>query len=480
MILLSYDRRDNMGGNILTKAIVYSYRGLFATIYFLFGKKKKIEEMFLLDNSDGINLDTTDAFVKREEKKFNDISEQIGDKISFRYKATNESGKKINGTFDAYNIDQAKRYLENSGLKITQIAPRSKYDFDINIGSPLSLSDIAFALTQLATYIRAGITLVDSVRILAKQTEKPSKKRIYDMIVYDLLSGDDFSTALAKQSKVFPKLLINMVKSAELTGDLPNVLDEMSSYYTSIAKTRKEIKSAMTYPTVVLIFAILVVTFVLIWIVPQYQTMFEGFGAQLPAITVMTIAFSDFLRANLLNILILIIIFLLIYLYLFKNVRSFRSMMQRIYLHIPVIKKIIMYSEVSMFSRTFASLINHGVFITDSMDVLLNISENEIYRSIIVKTVQNLNSGGKISDAFKNHWAFPMVAYEMIVTGENTGELGTMMEKVADYYDSLHKNAVTSIKSLIEPILIIFLAGSVGLIILAVILPMFEMYKVIT
>ena len=299
------------------------------------------------------------------------------------------------------------------------------------------------------------------------------------MIVYDLLAGDDFSTALEKQPKVFPKLLINMAKSAELTGDLPNVLEEMANYYSSIAKTRKEIKSAMTYPTVVFIFAIVVVTFVLIWIVPQYQTMFEGFGADLPVITVMTIKFSTFLQENLLYILIILIIFLLVYIYLFRNVRSFRKTMQTIYLHIPVIRNIIMYSEVSMFSRTFASLLNHGVFITDSMDVLMNISENEIYRGIIINTVKNLNAGGKISEAFKDHWAFPVVAYEMIVTGENTGELGTMMEKVADYYDSLHKNAVTSIKSLIEPFLIIFLAGSVGLIILAVILPMFQMYEVI-
>ncbi len=154
--------------------------------------------------------------------------------------------------------------------------------------------------------------------------------------------------------------------------------------------------------------------------------------------------------------------------------------MQNIYLHLPVLKNIIMYSEISMFCRTFASLINHGVYITDSMDVLLNVSENEVYRSIIIDTVKNLNSGGKISDAFKDNWAIPVVAYEMIVTGENTGELGTMLEKVADYYDSLHKNSVSAIKSLIEPFLIIFLAGSVGLIILAVILPMFEMYSVIT
>ena len=139
-----------------------------------------------------------------------------------------------------------------------------------------------------------------------------------------------------------------------------------------------------------------------------------------------------------------------------------------------------MYSEVSMFSRTFASLINHGVYITDSMDVLLNVSENEVYRKIIANTVRNLNMGGKISESFKDHWAFPLVAYEMIVTGENTGQLGTMLDKVANYYDGLHKNAVNSIKSLIEPILIVFLAGSVGIIILSIIIPMFEMYKVIS
>ena len=466
--------------DFIKNTITYSYRGLFSVIYFIIGKKSKIDEMFALDTEDKMNIDVKDSFVKREKGKFATNPEESFEKISFRYKGKNSEGKVFNDTFEAYNIEQAKKYLKGSGVEVMEIAPRKKYDFDISFGSPLSLDDLAFALTQLSTYIRAGITLVDSVKVLAKQTEKPAKKKIYDIIVYDLLAGDDFSVALAKQPKVFPKLLVNMCKSAELTGDLPNVLDEMANYYTSIAKTRKEIKSAMTYPTIVLIFAVIVVTFVLIWIVPQYQTMFEGFGAELPGITVITIAISNFLKQNLLGIMILIVIILLLYIYLFRNVRSFRKTMQNFYLHLPVLKNIIMYSEISMFSRTFASLLNHGVYITDSMDVLLNVSENEVYRSIIMQTVKNLNAGGKISDAFKDHWAIPVVAYEMIVTGETTGELGTMMEKVADYYDSLHRNAVSSIKSLIEPFLIIFLAGSVGLIVLAVILPMFEMYKVIS
>ena len=332
----------------LKNIITYFYRGLFSTIYFIFRKTKKIDEMFELDTEGQINMNPNDAFVKKEDSEFHELHEDLYDKISFRYKAKKKDGKIITGTFDAYNIELAKKYLKNSELEVIEIAPRKKFDIDINIGNPISIDELAFALTQLSTYIRAGITLVDSVRILAKQTDKPNKRKIYDMIVYDLLSGDDFSKALSKQPKVFPKLLINMTKSAELTGDLPNTLDEMADYYTSIAKTRKEIKSAMTYPSIVFIFAVIVVAFVLIWIVPQYQTMFEGFGADLPQITVMTIKLSDFLRENVLGILIIIVIILFLYLYLFRNMRSFRKTMQNIYLHTPVLKNIMILAELEL------------------------------------------------------------------------------------------------------------------------------------
>ena len=444
--------------SFFTNLITYAYKGFFATIYFIIGKKHKIKEMFMLDDVNGVNMNTNDVFASHMTSDTSFVPETAQtDKIHFTYKAKDKNGKIVKSTFDAYNIEQAKRFLTQEGLEIVKIKPRSKLDIDIKIGNPLSVSELAFALTQLATYLRAGITLVDSVRILAKQTLKSSKRKIYELIIYDLLAGDNFSSSLARQPKVFPKLLVNMVKSAELTGDLPNVLEDMAEYYTAIDKTRKEIKSAMTYPTVVFIFSIIVVTFVLVWVVPQYQSMFSGYGIEI--------------------LLIFIIIILLIYIFLFKNVRSFRLMMQTIYLHIPVLKNIIMYSEISMFTKTFSSLLNHGVYITDSMDVLLKVSDNEVYRNVILQTVKNLNAGGKISEAFKDHWAIPIVAYEMIVTGENTGKLGTMMEKVYLYYDNLHTNAVTQIKSLIEPILIVFLAGSVGIIILSIILPMFQMYE---
>ena len=462
--------------------ITYAYRGLVSIIYFITGRKDKIRDIIELDEESDILAshkkgDGEGFYDAVADYKARKEAQLTIEKQRYRYVATDSKGKKIKGTFDAYNIDQAKKFLTDEGLNIVTINLRTKYDVDLTLGNPLSVADLAFALTQLSTYIKAGITLIDSVRILAKQADKPDKKKIYQLIIYDLLSGDSFSDALTKQPKVFPKLLVNMVRSAELTGDLPAILDDMANYYETTDKSRKEVKSAMTYPVIVSILAIIVVTFVFVWVVPQYQAMFEGFHQELPGITKLTIMVSDFINGNLLSILLVVVFILFLHVYLFKNVRSFRLLMQSFYLKLPVIKNLITYKEISMFSRTFASLINHGVYINESMDVLLKVSENEVYRRIIKKTVDNLNGGGKISESFKDNPAIPVVAYEMIVTGESTGNLGEMLEKVSDYYDNLNRNSANALKSLIEPALIIFLAGIVGVIILSVILPMFSMYN---
>lgn len=460
--------------------ITYAYKGLAALILWLFRKKEKIRELFIED--DIFQSDVVTG-VSRLEKADQETSLPNLEKLTFKYKAKGTDGKLFTSTFDAYSLEQAKTYLINEGYELISIQPLPKksfnLNFDITIGSPIKMGELSFAITQISTYLKAGISLIDSFRILAKQAKKPSVKKVYQMVVYDLLSGENLSDAMFHQPKVFPKLLANMVKSAELTGDLPAILDDMADYYTSIDKTKKELKSAMTYPTIVFIMAIAVIVFVLRFIVPQYVDMFSSWSSNLPKITVMTINFSNYLQENLLQMIIILIMILLLYLYWFRNVKSFRYMMQYIYLKIPVVKNIIINSEVSMFSKTFASLLNHGVFITDSMDVLMKVSENEIYKKIIEKTVRNLNRGGKISDAFKDSPYIPMVAYEMIVTGESTGKLGTMMEKVADYYQSLYRNSINQIKTLVEPILIVFLTITVGVIIISIIVPMFEMYKVI-
>ncbi len=453
----------------------YAYSGVLAIIDKLSRGKvsqrqeeKKEEYLAILEVEKMMNatkLTTNRKKVIRKEPEF-----------SFRYKIRGNNGKIVNGTFEGPSADEVKIFLQNEGYEVLEVAPRKFYDIDINIGGKFNAADLSFSLTQLSTYLKAGIALIDSVRILEKQSEKPEQRKVYQKVVYELLKGENLSTAMEKQGDKFPTLLVNMIKTAELTGDLTSVLDDMADYYTSKEETRKQMISAMTYPIIVLCIAIGVIIFILVSIVPKFVEMYEDNDAEIPAITTFVMNASDFIVNHYIIIIIGVFVLIGIFIYLYKKSRSFRRNIQLIIMHVPVFSKIVIYNEVYNFTKTFASLLNHGVFITDSMEVLAKITNNEIYKELIAKTIINLNKGVNISESFKGHWAFPVAAYEMIVTGEKTGQLGLMMEKVANYYQVLHKTLVKQLQSFIEPLMIGFLALIVGTILLSVVVPMFDIY----
>ena len=399
--------------------------------------------------------------------------------VGFKYTILNDSGKKEQSTVKCESLEDAKSFLGQLGFEVLDVQPRSKADIDINIGNKIKAGELSFALTQLSTYIRAGIPLVDSVKILAKQSAKKELKKQFYQVVYELLKGENFSDALQAQGDIFPKLLINMVRTAEMTGDLSSILDDMAEYYTSMENTKKQMKSAMTYPLVVLTLAFGVLIFMLTYLVPQFSAMFEEQGASLPALTQTILNISHFIQEKYIILIVGIAIFVGSFMYLYKKVKSFRTTVQIILMHLPVFGNIIIYNEIANFTKTFASLINHGVFITDSMEILSKITNNEVYIRIINKTLVNLGKGDTISSAFKGEWAIPIVAYEMIVTGESTGQLGQMMEKVASHFQMLHKSIIDQMKSLIEPLLIVFLAGVVGVILISIVQPMFAIYSAV-
>ncbi len=430
----------------------------------------KIEQREEDDDDEFINLLPEDL-VK------DDALDKNVKKISFRYEVKNDANQTIRSVFDATSKEEVEHFLQNEGYTIVSVTPRKSYDIDLFASKKMKAADLSFTLTQLSTYIKAGIPLVDSVRILAKQSVKPEKRKIYESIVYELLMGENFSTALSRQGKVFPRLLINMIKTAEMTGDLAGTLDDMAEYYTSIDQTRKQMISAMTYPSIIFVMAIGVVIFILVFVIPKFIEMFENQNAPLPWITVFVINASNFIKNNYIFIIIAVVLIIFVTYALYQNVKNFKKGVQRILMRMPMIGNIIIYNEVTTFTKTFASLLNHSVFITDSMVILSQLTSNEIYKKIINRSLVNLSKGAKISDAFKGQWAFPVVAYEMLVTGENTGQLGLMMEKVSEHYQDLHKNAVNRLKSLIEPIMIAFLAFIVGGIILSIIIPMFSLYQ---
>lgn len=396
--------------------------------------------------------------------------------IKYRYVVINAMGKKEKGTFEAESEAEVRSFLTSQDYEVVSITVRPAYDIDINDHAKMKVSDLSFALTQLSTYIKSGIPLVDAVKILAKQAAKPASKKAFQRLVYELLKGENLSTAMEKQEKVFPKLLINMVKTAEMTGDLPSILDDMADYYTSMERTRKQMVSAMTYPCVVLCIAFVVLIFMLTYLVPQFATMFESNDAKLPALTLAILAASDFIKNNYVVLIIALVFGIGAFIVAYKKSQKFRTGVQVTLMHIPVIKSIIIYNEVANFTKTFASLLNHGVFITDSMEILSKITNNEIYKRIIDKTLHNLGKGDSISESFRGEWAFPVVAYEMLVTGESTGQLGLMMEKVADHFQAMHKSVIDQLKSLMEPVMICALAVVVGIILLSIVQPMFSIY----
>ena len=476
---------ENFGSHIL-KFIPNLFKKAAHGFSFLIGILKKDSNAFQIQKKSGDELLEELQRVQKESKEYRNQSEVDEEKriekiknqkmISYRYKVKDSSGRIISNTFEAPSINDVRVFLTNEGYEVIEIKERSKFDIDVTFGSKIKNGDLSFMLTQLSTYIKAGIPLINSVRILAKQTTNAMNKKILNKVVYELVIGEKFSIALEKQNNAFPPLLINMVKTSEMTGDLAGTLDEMAAYYTEVEKARKQMISALVYPSVILTVAIIAVVFIIIYVVPQFVDMFASNSAELPAITVFIINASDFLGSYWWIILLVLIAIVIIYRLMFKNVKEFRKTMQTFYMHLPVIGNVIIYNEVATLTRTFASLLNHSVFITDSMEILSKLSNNEIYKEIINRTLITLSKGGKISDSFKGEWAFPVVAYEMLVTGESTGQLALMMEKVADHYQNLHTNAVTTIKSLVEPIIICFLAVAVGFIIMSIILPMFDLY----
>lgn len=401
----------------------------------------------------------------------------------FKYKVKGQDGQIIESYIDAENQMDVQSFLQNKGYEIISIEEDKVYaklGFGNIFGTPkMSSKNINFFLTQLSTYVKSGIPLVESMEILSRQSKEKSLQMLYRKIVFELNKGTSFSDCLEKQGKTFPKMLVNMIKTSEMTGDLTGVLDDMAAYYKQQDSNRKQIINAMTYPSVLLVFAVAVLTFVITYIVPTFTDMYASAGASLPMITQIIMNISSFVIAYWYIIVLVIAVIVVVLTLLYKGSVSAKTAMQTFVMHIPVVADLIKYNQLVTFTGTFSTLIKHDVFITDSMEILSKVTENEVYKKIINDAIENLSKGNGVSVAFKGHWAFPATAYEMLVTGERTGKLGEMMAHVAAYYQEEQTNLVTRMKSLVEPLMIVMLAVLVGIVLLAVVVPMFDIYSTI-
>ncbi|CDF12156.1 type IV pilus biogenesis protein PilC [Mycoplasma sp. CAG:776] len=446
------------------------------------------DEVIKMDNEEQsvvLSMDERNRIMLEKQELLKEMQLEINSrKVSkdyYYYYGTDKNGRKVKGMMSATNRITLHNFLANEGIDVYQVKKASMVNFLKKIGleldSPMKTKDLIFWLTQVCTYLKAGLTLNDTIHIMKEQASKDKKKkRLYEAISYELTLGESFSTALQNQGKIFPPLLINMIRSAEATGEIIKTLDDMANYYTEIDKTRKEMISAIIYPAILLIFSIAILTFIMVYVIPEFIQIYDQAGITVSGFTLSIINLSKYITANINMILIIAFLVLLVLLFLYKNSKEIRKIIQSLGMHIPFFGKIIIYHELTLFTKTFASLLRNSVYITDSMEILSNITNNEVYKDIMIETISNIARGDKISKSFYNKWCVPDVAYYMIVTGEATGELSLMMEKVASYFNDLHKTRVTNLKSFLEPIMIVILALIVGVVILAVVIPMFSLY----
>ncbi len=471
----------------LFKAIIKRFKSTFAIIgQFFKSLPGKIKNYFVNKFN---NLQIVKYYRNKRDRelevlyidKNSEDAKRSEEKHAYEYLARNKDGKLIKGYFMALSKLDTHSYLLDEGYEVYEIKTNKWIDFihgeSLFHKTRMKNKDLIFWLAQLSTYIKSGVTLTDSVKILALQNKNRRYKRSFDSMIYELTMGESFSEALRKQGNLFPPLLINMIKAAEKMGDIESTLDEMSQYYTDIEKNKKAVIGAITYPLIILVFSIVIIAFILWYIIPQFVDVYNGLGIKLNAYTQFIIDASSLLKRKWQYLLLGVIGVVILFSVLYKNVKGFRTAVQYILMHIPVIGKIIIYNEMTIFSKTFAALNKNNVLLTESIDILSKITNNEMYKLIMFDTISNLLRGEKMSESFKNNWAIPDLAYHMISTGESTGELSTMLDKVADYYQTQQKAMTDQLKTFIEPIMIVLLAVVVGGIILSIIIPLFELYK---
>lgn len=399
----------------------------------------------------------------------------------FEYKVRDRSGKVIAGTTEALSEREVASALRQKGYFVTEIkAPKTGLSADIKLpkwldfGSIPNVRDITIFSRQFATVINAGLPVVQSLAILQRQAPKQGLKDALKQVREDVETGQQLSDALAKHPRLFNKLYIYLVRAGEVSGNLDGILDRIAAYMEKQAALRGKIKTALTYPTVVLVIALAVTWFLLTGIVPQFATILDQLGGELPVITKALIAVSDFLRYQW-YILIGLIVAAVVGLGVFYRTKQGRRVLDSFTLRMPIVGTLVQKSAIASFSNTFGLLLRSGVNIIESIEITKGTAGNAIIEDILDETKDNVQRGEQISTTLVKYPAvFPPMVSSMISIGEETGAVDHMLEKVAGFYEREVDEAVDSLTAALEPMLIVFLGVIVGFIVAGMFLPMFS------
>ena len=396
----------------------------------------------------------------------------------FLWSGTDKSGRNSKGEIRAASPAMAKAQLRRQGIKPKNVKKKSKPLFGSG-GKAIKPADIAIFTRQLATMLKAGVPLVQSFEIVAEGAEKPKLQELINTIRNDVAAGGGLAPSLAKHPRLFDELFCSLVASGEDSGTLEVMLDRVATYKEKTEQLKAKIKKALTYPTAVIVVAIVVTAILLIKVVPQFAETFRSFGSDLPAFTLFVLMISNFVQKWWFVILLMIIA--AIFVFREAKIRSvkFSEFLDRLILRLPIFGTIVHDAVIARFSRTLATTFAAGVPLVDALESTAGAAGNSVYAKAIRQVKDDVTTGSTLYSSTKATGLFPNMLLQMMSIGEESGSLDEMLDKVANHYEDAVDNAVDSLSSLMEPMIMAILGVLVGGLMIAMYLPIFMLGSVI-
>lgn len=404
---------------------------------------------------------------------------------AFDYIVRNEKGARKTGSISADNYNKAIEKLQNEKLTIVKLKESdTSFDFVKPFLKRLSLefekfknqvpiTVLVFFTRQIATMFSSGLTIERSLHFLSQEEKHKKFKKALDKIEDDVKKGLLLSDALERHPGIFSNLYISLVRAGEVSGKLSETLDELSSYLETVEDTQRRVKSAMYYPVFILVFLSFILFGIFYFLIPQFSTVYEQLGSELPYYTVLFVNFSVWLKANILKVLLVSVvsIFSIWFLTLTDSGRLARD---KVLLRLPIFGNLIQQNILSKFGKTFGILISAGVSVMDSMSLLIRVVDNRVYELALIDARKSIENGLSISESLKQTGIFPPIFIQLLITGEETGEIDNLALKASEFYSKQVSAIVDRLTSLIEPILIITVGAVIGIVLVVTYLPIFN------
>ena len=394
----------------------------------------------------------------------------------FLWEGKDKRGNKVKGKSLAVNEQSLRADLRRQGVAPTRVKTQSNA---FRSGGKVSNEDIAIFSRQLATMMAAGIPMVQAFEIIGNGHEKPAMQKLVLDIKSNIEGGSTLHESLAKFPLHFDDLFVNLVEAGEQAGALESLLDKIATYKEKTEALKKKIKKALFYPTAVLAVAVIVSVILLIFVIPQFEELFKGFGAELPAFTQMVVNLSRFVQHRGWMLAIVIGGGLYAFFYFLKRSRKMQLFFDRLLLKMPIIGPILVKAAIARFARTLSTMFAAGVPLVEAMQSVAGATGNIVYEEAVLRMKDEVATGQRLQRAMENTGLFPNMVVQMIAVGEESGSLDTMSSKVAEFYEAEVDNAVDSMSSLLEPLIMAILGVLVGGMVIAMYLPIFKLGAVV-